>query len=99
MERYTKNPITVEAKQIRNIADHPDLKWAWLDTETGMIVDNMPKGGFFRRIMSIHTLEGWHEVVPGAWLIKGIKGELYPCDDEIFMATYAPAEQLQGQAS
>ena len=28
------------------------------------------------------------DVVPGAWIITGIQGERYPCDPEIFAATY-----------
>lgn len=27
---------------------------------------------------------------PGDWLIKGINGEMYPCKDDIFRATYEP---------
>jgi hypothetical protein len=36
----------------------------------------------------IDTLEGGHIVCPGAWIITGVKGEHYPCADEIFRATY-----------
>ena len=36
----------------------------------------------------INTLEGFHEVTPNDWIIKGIKGELYPCKPDIFQATY-----------
>ena len=36
----------------------------------------------------IHTLEGNMKVNPGDWVIKGIKGEFYPCKDEIFKLTY-----------
>jgi hypothetical protein len=28
----------------------------------------------------------------GDWIIKGIKGELYPCKPDIFAATYEVAE-------
>jgi hypothetical protein len=28
----------------------------------------------------------------GDWVITGIKGEQYPCKDEVFRATYEPAE-------
>lgn len=40
-------------------------------------------GGLF-----VRTLEGEMKVNPGAWIIKGIAGEVYPCDDEIFRQTY-----------
>ena len=38
----------------------------------------------------IPTLEGWHEVSDGDWIITGIKGERYPCKPDIFEATYEP---------
>lgn len=28
---------------------------------------------------------------PGDWLITGVKGEQYPCDDEVFRQTYEAA--------
>lgn len=39
----------------------------------------------------IETLEGGHVVCPGDWIIRGVKGELYPCKPDIFDATYEPA--------
>lgn len=41
----------------------------------------------------IDTLEGGHRVCPGDWIITGASGEHYPCKDEIFRATYEPAEE------
>ena len=40
----------------------------------------------------IETLEGTMLVSPGDWIIKGVKGEFYPCKPDIFAATYEPAE-------
>lgn len=40
----------------------------------------------------IDTPEGGHNVCPGDWIIKGIKGELYPCKPDIFAATYELVE-------
>lgn len=39
----------------------------------------------------IQTLEGKMIVNYGDWVIKGIKGEFYPCKPDIFEATYEPA--------
>lgn len=39
----------------------------------------------------IDTLEGGHIVCPGDWIIKGVKGEFYPCKPDIFDATYEAA--------
>lgn len=36
----------------------------------------------------IHTLEGDHHAAVGDWIIKGIKGEFYPCKPDIFNQTY-----------
>ena len=42
--------------------------------------------------MKIHTLEGDHEVSKGDFIIKGIKGEYYPCKPDIFEETYEPVD-------
>ena len=41
----------------------------------------------------IDTLEDGHNVCPGDWIIKGIKGEIYPCKPDIFVATYEPIDE------
>jgi len=41
----------------------------------------------------INTLEGEHRVCPGDWIIKGIKGEFYPCKPDIFEQTYEKVEE------
>lgn len=38
----------------------------------------------------IRTLEGIHEATVGDYIIRGIKGEIYPCKPDIFLATYEP---------
>lgn len=40
----------------------------------------------------VKTLEGDMEVSVDDWIIKGVKGETYPCKPDIFEATYEPAE-------
>ena len=40
----------------------------------------------------IKTLEGTMIGNPGDWLITGVAGEKYPCKDDIFRATYEPAD-------
>lgn len=39
----------------------------------------------------IPTLEGDMLANPGDWIIRGVKGELYPCKPDIFEATYEEA--------
>lgn len=38
--------------------------------------------------MRIQTLEGKMAVNPGDWIIRGIKGEFYPCKPDIFDGSY-----------
>jgi len=49
------------------------------------------------KVMDIHgwidTLEGGHIVCPGDWIITGVRGEFYPCKDDIFEETY---EKIDG---
>lgn len=47
--------------------------------------------GLVRRVgndLVIETLEGDMRANLGDWIIRGVKGELYPCKAEIFEATY-----------
>lgn len=38
--------------------------------------------------LTIHTLEGDHKAIVTDYIIKGVKGEFYPCKEEIFEQTY-----------
>jgi hypothetical protein len=43
----------------------------------------------------IKTLEGDMFGEVGDWLLRGVKGELYPCKDDIFRATYDIAHDME----
>lgn len=43
----------------------------------------------------IHTLEGDHHALIGDWIIRGIKGEFYPCKPDIFEQTYEEDEYMK----
>lgn len=38
----------------------------------------------------ISTLEGDMRVTPGDWIIRGLRGEHYPCKPDVFVAKYEP---------
>ncbi len=88
MARFRKLPVIIEAEQFLKIGDHPNVTVAIKDA-TGNIFMSLPKESD-ETIFVIKTLEGWHEVTPSDWIITGIKGEQYPCKDEIFQKTYEP---------
>uniref|UniRef100_A0A6M3JW18 Uncharacterized protein n=2 Tax=viral metagenome TaxID=1070528 RepID=A0A6M3JW18_9ZZZZ len=44
----------------------------------------------------IATLEGNHRANIGDWIIRGVKGEFYPCKPDIFQETYEPVSPKGG---
>lgn len=79
MPSYRKKPVEIEASQWFKLGDHPSVE-PYAD-QLGVVKGIGPYGW-------ITTLEGGHIVSPGDWIIRGIKGELYPCKPDIFAATY-----------
>ena len=45
-----------------------------------------------RLVVDVRTLEGTVTVTEGNWLVRGIRGEVYPVRDDIFRATYEPLD-------
>lgn len=98
--KYRKKPVEIEAiratgtpESNRQIIDwtrgsntpaYMDRRVTRLD-DGNTLVDDEPA-------LSINTLEGALWVAPGDWIIKGVKGEFYPCKPDIFEQTYEPVE-------
>jgi len=82
MAKYRKKPVVIEAFRYR--AGEQDSSLA-ADVIRGDV--RYPEDG----TMLIRTLEGEMCAQPGDWIIRGVKGELYPCKPDIFAATYEPA--------
>ncbi len=81
--KYRKKPVIIEAMQIKS--DNIRYVLQWIDGESvsaaGYDDNDMP-------FISIHTLEGKMTGQLGDYIIKGIKGEFYPCKPDIFEASY-----------
>lgn len=90
--KYKKKPVVIEAIQytgdnLKQVIDftgkHPKFdEWFSSFEEFRTHVHND------RHVFKIFTLEGTMEALPGDFIIKGIKGEFYPCKPEIFLQTY-----------
>jgi hypothetical protein len=96
MAKFRKKPIVIEAVQF--------LWRTWGEmcefAGVGKLTDGKPEGCYIgpdgKQIMSatdtigllIPTLEGLMVGIENDWIIRGIKGELYPCKPDIFEATY-----------
>jgi hypothetical protein len=50
-------------------------------------------GETHRDVIFIHTLEGHLNCGIGTWIAKGIHGEVWPIEDDIFKATYEAVEE------
>lgn len=81
MFKYKKKPVQIEAVQ---------FKTGWVQ----LISDWIGSAGKYdtdREVFLIETLEGTMTATKGDYIIKGIKGEFYPCKADIFEATYEDA--------
>jgi len=85
--KVRKKPVIVDAIQLcvgSNEDEVDDLHRFfgdfinWSGDDTGIVIT---------------TLEGDHFVSPGDWIIKGIKGEFYPCKPDVFEMTYEKVEE------
>lgn len=87
--RYRKRPIVVEATQWLNKGYH-DAVTAMLEPEPEPRASCLLCGEPRQFHGVLDTREGPMLVCPGDYIIKGIKGELYPCKPDIFKETYDP---------
>jgi len=85
MSKYRKKPVIIDAIQ-------------WTGKNTSAIRQFCPVAvriyydGRKIAYLLIPTLEGDHQANKNDWIIKGIKGEFYPCKPDIFEATYELVE-------
>ena len=83
--KFREKPVVIEAMQF--VAGGQSLIESWMIGH-----DARDKFGVSGGNVQIRTLEGVMTANPGDWIIRGIKGEFYPCKPDIFNATYEAAE-------
>lgn len=89
--KYRTKPVEIEAiqwtglnlEEVKNFAD---------DSLIYAIIDSAWKAGKDRPrvVMKIKTLEGDMKVSEGDYIVKGLKGEFYPCKPDVFEMKYEP---------
>lgn len=85
--RFRKKPVVIEAfKWTGDEHQTEDPDWACEALKKGIM--KFHNIGTESVTIKIRTLEGQMTVNRGDWIIKGVKGELYPCKDDIFKMTY-----------
>ncbi len=93
---YRKKPVVIEAHRLDSATLFEIMRWiddgggrannwSWDSEESTM---PYPERHFF-----IETLEGDMKAEDGDYIIKGVKGEFYPCKPDIFEMTYERIEQ------
>ena len=81
--KYRKRPVVIEAEEFQ-----PEtLPLPFSGRGDPCLFDGFGPG------WHIQTLEGRHTLTPGDMVIRGVKGEFYPCKPDIFAATYEPVEE------
>lgn len=91
--KYRKKPVVIEALQLRwdNWSEMCDF------VGVGKLTEGKPEGAMdkdnSKLRLQIPTLEGLMTAEQNDWIIKGIKGEIYPCKPDIFEATYEKVEE------
>lgn len=92
---YRKKPVIIEAihwqpqntlKGVHGSMGEPCPPWM----AEAVAKNPGSKGSVVRECdtLLIYTLEGVMRAEPGDWVIRGVKGELYPCKPDIFEQTY-----------
>lgn len=83
MGHYKKKPVVIEAIQL-GTSDSAVAAALKLCINLKILPLVSRKGALFE----IETFKGLIQTEAGNWLIKGIKGEFYFCDNEVFKETY-----------
>lgn len=84
--KFRKRPVVIDA--IQNLHNQQDEVAAFLGPNRNL--------GWMRNdltnVVTITTMEGSMRAESGDWIIKGIKGEFYPCKPDVFEETYDPVD-------
>ena len=90
MPTYRKKPIDIEARQFYgrddDLANGTALA-VWCGGRHSLQGKSSDSTDVAEWV-EIPTLEGIMRANVGDWIIKGVKGEFYPCKPDIFDATY-----------
>lgn len=87
VKRFRTRPVEIEAMQFTG--DNFQELWDWTEGNfrrtryTTLAKHDDFEGGVWDQLH--HT---WIYVKAGQWIVRGAKGEYYPCDDETFHWKY-----------
>lgn len=86
-----KKPVKIQAIKVPpEGVSFNEMEVDWIQKiaeERGVEAHDVIDNGFDGKVI-IHTLEGDMTGEPGDYIIRGVKGELYPCKPDIWADTY-----------
>lgn len=88
VKTFRKKPVEVEAMQLDGTRKSAEAVLAWADPLTHGRTFAVPEKGTDRWTVVIETLEGAMAASPGDWIIRGTRGEFYPCKPAAFTDTF-----------
>ena len=88
MAKYRKKPVVIEAVQF----DGSAFGLAQVVFFVGRPLSSACISEVNGITVYIPTLEGEMAASPGDWIVRGVKGEYYPCKPDIFEMTYEAAD-------
>lgn len=88
--KYRKKQIVIEAVQLSRRLPEAVLNFVGKENLADYNLGEFAEDTCY---FEIKTLEGVMLANEGDWIIKGIKGEFYPCKPDIFEATYEKVEE------
>lgn len=87
--RYRKKPVEVDVQRFTvGWTDKWELEKFFGESYEDIYIVAQDDPGGLVSSLAIPTLEGVMEVSDGDFIIKGVKGEFYPCKPDIFEQTY-----------
>lgn len=90
MPKFRTKPVVKEA--IRFTPDNIEELKRFVGKDLIVGHSGCPVAGMQKESYKIRTLEGDMLVSDGDYIIKGLRGEFYPCKPDIFEKTYEPVE-------
>ncbi len=89
--KFRKKPVVIEAHRIGDNG-WPDSIWAGVNANQIVLHLGRDSNKRVTGHVDIHTMEGTMRGDVGDYIIRGVKGEFYPCKPDIFAATYEAVE-------
>ncbi len=84
--KFRKKPVVIEAEQFTSENKNRAFHFVTCNCSPDLDEHGLPT-------LKIQTLEGVMTATLGDWIIKGVKGEFYPCANDVFELTYEKVDE------